>query len=156
MFLIQSIEYKWEKSKRGSQFASERSLLPDKLPLDSIAENENGIVLDNKGTFLNHSANVVSCDRFNIQCNVSSDVLTVELLGIQPAYGYPPSITVYKDEWIQLKYNFREVDGNHSAWFFGVRIINVGRFSDFKSDIFLTKNPKRVYDFQRNLYRISK
>ncbi len=156
MFVIQSIEYKWEKSQRGAEFAARRSSLPDKLLLDCVLDNDRGIALDNRGRFLKHSPGLISCDRFNIKYCNDTGLSTVELLGIQPAYGYPPLITVRRNEWIQLKYNFREVDGNHSIWFFGVRIINVGSFSKFKSDIFINKSARRIYDFQRNMYRISK
>jgi len=156
MFIIQSLEYEWEKSQRGAKFASQRSLLPQTLSLDCLPDYDRGIALDNRGRFLKHSKDFISCDRFNIKYSIDPDLLEVELLGIQPAYGFPPSIRVNQDEWIQLKYNYRKVDGNHSRWFFGLRTINVGNFATFKSDVFLTKNARRIYDFQRNIYRINK
>jgi len=156
MFMIQSIEYKWEKSERGSKFASERSLLPEKLLLDCNLNNGSGIALDERGSFLNHSEGLASCNHFNIKYDISTDLLKIEFLSIQPLYGLPPSTKVNKGEWILLKYNYREVEPNHSVWFFEVRIINVGNFSEFRSDVFIENDVRRVYDFQRNIYRISK
>ena len=156
MLIIQSIEYEWEKSERGSQFASRRSLLPEELPLDCIPNNHNRIVFDNKGRFLNQSEDLVSCDRFNIKYNNNTSLVEIEILGIQSSYGIPPTIVVNRDEWIRLKYNYRRVDGNHSIWFFGIRIVNVGNFCEFEGNVFLKEKAKRIYDFQKNLYRISK
>ena len=105
MFVIQSLEYEWEKSQRGAKFAAKRSSLPQELTLDCTPDYEKGIALDNRGRFLKHSKDLISCDRFNIKYSVDTDLLEVELLGIYAAYGFPPLITVNQDECIQLKYN---------------------------------------------------
>ncbi|MBU2713826.1 hypothetical protein [Zooshikella harenae] len=157
MIIVQSIEYEWDKSQRGSKFAVERSLLPEELPIDVKVADE-FITFDNRGKFLSRSKNLIFCDKFIIKAHSEAQNVDVEILGKQFTYGRPATIKINSQEWVRLKYNYRRVEAqsDYSNWYFGVRIINIGIYDELHPGLFLHNKIKKIYDFQSNLYRITK
>jgi len=142
--VIQSATHTWPKNERGAEFASERNSRPIVFPIedgDQLVKNEVYDLCELKNDTQRSFGDYI------IQLTPQD----VTLLIPNTFSPEPRLMPIKNGQWLQLIYNFRQVDHDTGDWHFGETVVNIGKFKSLNESAFVQRPPHQVCDCRRNV-----